>query len=275
MDVVIYHNPACGTSRNALSLIRAVGIEPHVVDYLKSPPARALLQQLVARMALPLRALLRERGTPFAQLGLADPALTDAQIIDAMMAHPILINRPIVVTPLGVKLCRPSETVLDILPFAPREDRVREDGSLFLRDEQIGAGEPRLAKALREAGLPTQDLRESPGRFYSFRTLGGRLIGYGGFELYGTDVLLRSLLVTESGRGQGAGRNMVLLLMSRAFDLGARTAWVLTTDAAPYFETIGFTRHARETAPPAIAGSPQAAGICPASAILLSRSIAL
>jgi arsenate reductase len=127
MDAIIYHNPACGTSRNTLAMIRSAGIEPHVIEYLKTPPSRALLQQLIARMGLPVRALLREKGTPYAELGLGDAALTDDQLLDAMMAHPILINRPIVVTPKGVKLCRPSELVLDLLP-AQQGEFVKEDG---------------------------------------------------------------------------------------------------------------------------------------------------
>ena len=116
MDIVIYHNPACGTSRNALELIRHVGIEPHVVEYLKTPPSRTMVAWLAERAGKPLRDLLREKGTPFAELGLDDPALSDTALIDAMIAHPILINRPIVVSPHGVRLCRPSEQVLDLLP---------------------------------------------------------------------------------------------------------------------------------------------------------------
>jgi arsenate reductase len=115
-DIIIYHNPACGTSRNALAMIRNAGIEPHVVEYLKTPPSRALLESLIARAGIGARALLREKGTPYAELGLDNPNLTDEQLVDAMMAHPILINRPLVVSPLGVRLCRPSETVLDLLP---------------------------------------------------------------------------------------------------------------------------------------------------------------
>ena len=127
MDVIIYHNPACGTSRNTLAMIRNAGIEPHVVEYLKTPPSRALLQQLIARMGMSVRDLLREKGTPFAELGLADPALGDEALLDAMMAHPILINRPIVVSPNGVRLCRPSEAVLELLP--PQHGTfVKEDG---------------------------------------------------------------------------------------------------------------------------------------------------
>ena len=116
MDVVIYHNPDCGTSRNTLAMIRNAGIEPHVIEYLKTPPARALLVQLITRMGITPRDLLRERGTPYTELGLDDPSLSDEALIDAMMAHPVLINRPIVVSPKGVRLCRPSEAVLDLLP---------------------------------------------------------------------------------------------------------------------------------------------------------------
>jgi arsenate reductase len=116
MDVIIYHNPDCGTSRNTVALIRNAGIEPHVIEYLKTPPSRAMLVQLIARMGVATRDLLREKGTPYAELGLGDPGLTDDQLLDAMMRHPILINRPIVVSPKGVKLCRPSEEVLDLLP---------------------------------------------------------------------------------------------------------------------------------------------------------------
>jgi arsenate reductase len=127
MDVIIYHNPQCGTSRNTLGLIRNAGIEPHIVEYAKTPPTRLLLRQLIARMGVSVRDVLREKGTPFQELGLGDPSLSDDQLLDAMMAHPILINRPIVVTPMGVRLCRPSEAVLDILP--PQQGEfVKEDG---------------------------------------------------------------------------------------------------------------------------------------------------
>ncbi|MBW0368314.1 arsenate reductase (glutaredoxin) [Ensifer adhaerens] len=128
VDIVIYHNPDCGTSRNTLAMIRNAGIEPHVVEYLKTPPSRALLEQLIARMGISVRDLLREKGTPYEELGLGEPALTDTELLDAMMEHPILINRPIVVSPLGVKLCRPSEAVLDILPEAQKGAFTKEDG---------------------------------------------------------------------------------------------------------------------------------------------------
>lgn len=275
MDVVVYHNPDCGTSRNTLALIRHAGIEPHVIEYLKSPPNGALLLQLAHRAGRPLRDLMRERGTPFADLGLNDPAVDDAALLAAIAAHPILLNRPIVATPLGVKLCRPSETVLDLLPVAASIDLDKDDGSPFLRDEQVAASDPRLAKALRDAGLPTDDLRTSPGRFYSYRTLGGTLVGYGGFEVSGENVLLRSVIVKEAARGKGIGRNIVLLLMSRAFDAGARNAWLLTASAVPFFERLGFAVVPRETAPEAVRTSPQAMSLCPASAPLLTRRIQL
>ncbi|GAA0257898.1 Arsenate reductase [Methylorubrum aminovorans] len=126
-DVVIYHNPACGTSRNTLAMIRNAGIEPHVVEYLKTLPSRALVRRMLARAGLSVRDVLREKGTPYAELGLADPALTDAQLLDALAAHPVLLNRPLVVSPRGVRLCRPSEAVLDLLP-GQQGEFVKEDG---------------------------------------------------------------------------------------------------------------------------------------------------
>ena len=127
-DIIIYHNPACGTSRNTLAMIRNAGVEPHVIDYQKCPPTRAMLQSLAARMGVPLRGLLREKNTPYAELGLDNPALSDDELLDAIAAHPVLINRPIVVSPLGVRLCRPSELVLEILPADQRGEFIKEDG---------------------------------------------------------------------------------------------------------------------------------------------------
>ncbi len=132
MNVVVYHNPKCGTSRNTLALIRHAGIEPEVIEYLKTPPTRAELVELIARMGVPVRAVIREKGTPYAELGLADPTLSDDRLIDAMIADPILINRPIVVTPNGVRLCRPSEAVLDLLPEMPTAEFRKEDGELVV-----------------------------------------------------------------------------------------------------------------------------------------------
>ncbi len=131
MDVIIYHNPACGTSRNTVGLIRNAGIEPHVIEYLKNPPTRAMVSELVRRMDVPLRALLREKGTPYGDLRLSDPCLSDEQLLDAIEAHPVLLNRPIVISPRGVRLCRPSEEVLDLLPPQRGEFR-KEDGELVV-----------------------------------------------------------------------------------------------------------------------------------------------
>jgi|TARA_R100000900_G_scaffold26209_1_gene20725 arsenate reductase len=127
-DIVVYHNPDCGTSRNTLAMIRNAGIEPHVVEYLKTPPSRAMLESLIERAGLSPREVLREKGTPFAELGLGDESLSDTALVDAMMEHPILINRPLVVSPLGVRLCRPSEAVLDILPSPQQGAFTKEDG---------------------------------------------------------------------------------------------------------------------------------------------------
>lgn len=129
MTVTIYHNPACGTSRNVLAMIRNSGAEPRIIEYLKTPPSRAELVDLIARMGVTPRELLRRKGTPYDELGLDDPKFTDDRLIDLMIEQPILINRPLVVTPLGVKLCRPSETVLDILANPQRKPFVKEEGT--------------------------------------------------------------------------------------------------------------------------------------------------
>ncbi|MEY9183461.1 arsenate reductase [Bradyrhizobium sp. USDA 326] len=129
MSVTIYHNPACGTSRNTLAMIRQSGTEPVVIEYLKTPPSRDKLKELIAAMDVPVRALLREKGTPYKELGLDDPKWTDDQLLDFMLAHPILINRPIVVTPKGARLCRPSEAVIDLLDN-PVGRFVKEDGEV-------------------------------------------------------------------------------------------------------------------------------------------------
>jgi arsenate reductase len=127
-ELTIYHNPACGTSRNTLALIRHAGIEPEVIEYLNTPPDKTTLRRLIDGMGVTVRSVLREKGTPFAQLGLSDSTWTDEQLLDFMLQHPILINRPIVVSPLGVRLCRPSETVMELLPVRQVADFTKEDG---------------------------------------------------------------------------------------------------------------------------------------------------
>jgi arsenate reductase len=133
-DVTIYHNPECGTSRNTLALLRHAGIEPVVIEYLKTPPSKERLRELIDAMGISVRELLREKGTPYAELGLDDPTLSDERLLESMLAHPILINRPIVVTKLGAKLCRPSEAVFEILPVAAVPPFTKEDGEI-VRDD--------------------------------------------------------------------------------------------------------------------------------------------
>lgn len=132
MDVVIYHNPACGTSRNTLALLCHVGVEPRVVEYLKTPLSGPELQAIADQVDGGVRALLRQKGTPYAELGLDDLTLTDAQLLDALQANPILLNRPVVVSPGGARICRPSETVLDLLPSAGLKPFTKEDGEVVV-----------------------------------------------------------------------------------------------------------------------------------------------
>jgi arsenate reductase len=139
-EVTIYHNPECGTSRNTLAMIRNAGIEPTVVEYLRNPPSRSQLASMIAAAGLTVRQAMREKGAPFQELGLGNPALGDEQLLDAMMAHPILINRPFVITPLGTRLCRPSEVVLEILPASQKGIFAKEDGEVVVdeRGERVG-----------------------------------------------------------------------------------------------------------------------------------------
>ncbi len=134
-NITIYHNPECGTSRNVLAMIRDTGDEPTIIEYLKTPPSRDTLQSLIAAMGIPVRAVLRSKGTPYEALGLGDPKWTDEQLIDFMMLHPILINRPIVVTALGTRLCRPSEAVIDLLPQAQLRSFTKEDGQAVINEK--------------------------------------------------------------------------------------------------------------------------------------------
>ena len=139
-DITIYHNPQCGTSRNVLALIRNTGAEPAVIEYLKAPPTREKLKELLARMGIPARELLRRKGTPYDELGLDDATLSDDALLDAMVHHPILMNRPVVVTPLGARLCRPSEAVLEILPLPQRSAFAKEDGEAVIdaKGQRVG-----------------------------------------------------------------------------------------------------------------------------------------
>ena len=199
MSVTIYHNPDCGTSRNVLGLIRNSGEEPHVIEYLKTPPARAELVELIGRMGISVRDLLRRKGTPYDELGLDDPTLTDDQLIDAMMAHPILINRPIVVTPKGVKLCRPSETVLDLLPQPQRGAFAKEDGEAVVMRRQPG----REARAMSEAAAVGPGKAPSMGVFERYLTLWVALCIVAGIAL---GQLLPGAVPRRRPRRGGAGQ---------------------------------------------------------------------
>lgn len=199
--------------------------------------------------------------------------MSDDALLDAAHAHPILINRPIVVSPKGVALCRPSDIVLDLLPQIPATDVLKEEDVPFLLDTRVAGDDPELIAALRDADLPTDDLSD-PGRtFFAYRTLSGKVVGFGGYEIFGTDVLIRSVVILPIGRRQGLGRNVVPLLLHRAFAQGARRAWLLTTSAAEFFTKIGFKPVERDAAPPSILATRQATSLCPSDAHLLSRQI--
>jgi len=275
MRFAIYHNPECGTSRNVLAALRASGIEPDIIEYLKNPPDRSTLFDLIGAIGLPVRGVIRERGTPFKELGLDDLSRTDDELVDAMLKHPILINRPIVVAPDAVQLCRPSDIILDLVNGRAPDDLTKEDGARFLRDRPISGDDRELRSALAEAELPVDDLEEAGRHFFAYHTLDGTLAGFGGYEIYGSDVLLRSVVVPPKARGAGIGRNLVALLARRAFDHGAHRAFVLTTTARSFFARLGFERIDRKAAPPAILATRQAAGLCPSTASLLARRIAL
>lgn len=275
-DVTFYHNPDCGTSRNALALLRLAGIEPLVIEYLTTPPIKDRLRELIALAGLSVRETIRHHPVLVAQLGLSSSRKTDEELLDAMVAHPILINRPIVDTPTAVKLCRPSETVLDLLMAGqvPTADAMKDDHTPFVQDELWLANND-LALHVGAAGLTIEDLTE-PGRtFYRYSLLGGTTVGFGGFELYGPDVLLRSLCVVP--HGQGIGRNMTLLLMRRAFDQGARRAFAFTStlEAAAFHQALRFAPITRGSAPATILATRQATGLCPAWAQLFERALTL
>lgn len=275
MSVTIYHNPDCGTSRNVLALLREAGENPQVIEYLRNPPDRATLERLIADSGMAVRDVLRKKGTPYEELGLGNCALSDAQLIDAMLAHPVLINRPIVVTPRGTRLCRPSDAVVGLLANPPQREILKDEGVPFIVARRIAGDHAGLAQALRDARLPTDDLNEAGRSFFTFSTLAGSHVGYGGFEQCGRDALVRSLVVLPEHRGKGIGRNMLAVLLREAFDAGARTAWLLTLNERAFFEKSGFKPVSRDAAPASILATRQAAGLCPSSAVLLSRAITL
>jgi arsenate reductase len=269
--ITIYHNPDCGTSRNTLALLRETGIDLNVIEYLKTPPSAEELKGFIQRAGLKAHDVIRKKGTPYGELGLDGES--DDALIEAMAAHPILINRPIVVSEKGVALCRPSDVVLDLLPRLTTSDFLKEEGAPFLYDEKMPGSNPALVAALRAEALPIDDVEEPNRTFFAYRTLGGVIVGFAGYELYGADVFLRSIVVPPDGRSKRIGRNLVPLLLYRAHREGARNAWLFTMHASGFFEKIGFKHHTRDEAPASILSTRQAKSLCPASAALMSRAI--
>lgn len=270
MIVTLYHNPDCGTSRNVLGLLRHAGVDLRVIEYLKTPPSREVLQTLIGRAGLSVREVVRRKGTPYTELGLE--GADDDALLDAMVAHPILINRPIVESDKGVALCRPSDVVLDLLPRFPNKEVLKEEGAPFLYDEKMPGSNPALVAALKAEDLPVDDLEEPNRTFFVYRTLGGAVVGFAGYELYGEDAFLRSIVVPPAARGRRIGRNLVPLLLYRARQQGARNAWLLTTGAAGFFEKLGFKHRARDDAPASVLQTRQVKSLCPTSAKLMSKS---
>lgn len=274
MSTTIYHNPACGTSRNVLAMIRNTGEEPLIIEYLKTPPTRDELLSLVARMDVPLRSVLRRKGTPFDELSLGNPEVSDAQLLDAVEANPILINRPIVITPRGVKLCRPSEAVLELLETPQRTAFVKEDGDPVVAPVPVDPMElPVLGAVLDAANLPSSDIALPGRQFYRFATTLGETVGFGGLEGDGPDLLVRSLVVLSTHQGKGYGEAIAVALERLAAAQGAKRLHLLSQAAAPFFVHIGFVVSDRASAPTGIAASEEFAGLCPASAHYLSKPV--
>jgi arsenate reductase len=238
MNVTIYHNPACGTSRNVLGMIRDAGIEPRIVEYLKTPPTRD----------------------------------------DAVARNPILIERPIVAAPRGVRLCRPSEAVLELLDAPQAGDLTTEKitnqsgAPIVVASELSAAALPELRAALAEAGLPPIDPM-SPAVFHRFAITGGQTVGYGGIEGSGKDRLLRSLVILPAFRGKGFGAAAADRLERIAGNAGATRLHLLTMTAAPFFEKLGYVTRDRMSAPGAIAVTSEFATLCPATARYMVKPV--
>ncbi|MDB5395388.1 MAG: arsC, partial [Rhodospirillales bacterium] len=265
MTVTIYHNPDCGTSRNVLAMIRNAGIEPRIIEYLETPPTRDELLSLVARMGIPLRAVLRRKGTPFDELGLGDPDVTDDALLDAVERHPILINRPIVITPRSVKLCRPSEVVLEVLDTRQRTAFVKEDGDPVVMPISLAGGQlEELHAALESAALPNSDITLAGRQLYRFTTTLGELVGFGGLEGDGGDRLVRSVVVLPSFRRRGYGKAITIALERLAVRDGATRLHLLTETAVPFFQSAGYVAAERAAAPSDIAASAEFTKLCQA-----------
>jgi arsenate reductase len=238
MNVEIYHNPSCSMSRNALRLIRETGVEPRIIEYLETPPDRAELMQLLEAARISVPEILRSKESHFADLGLGDNPLPDSALLDALDAHPILMQRPIVVTALGVNVCRPPELVLALLQNAPRPGTKREDGSDFLIDEEIPFSAELIAE-LTSADASASELTEACTTL-RVRTLDGAEIGHAGFQIRGKAAELIAFTVLPAARRAHAGTNMMRLVLRRAYDLGAREMTVTTDRAVEFLAAVGF-----------------------------------
>ncbi len=271
MSVTIFHNPGCGTSSNTLAVLEAAGLAPRVVEYLQTPPSPPEIVDLARRAGVPLRALIRRRGTPFDQLGLGDPGMTDADLLDAIAAHPILLNRPIVVTDKAVALCRPSDAVLDMIE-APTPDVMRKaDGAPLVTVRPLAEAEA-ARNALAAAGLPVDGIEGAHVALFEAIDSTRARVGFGALEGKGPDLLLRSIVIVPERRGQGLGAPLVHALERAAARRGAERLHLLT-DTAPFFETAGFGRADRMSAPQSIAATAEFSTLCPASAVYLTRPV--
>ena len=275
MRLVIWHNPECGTSRNVLHILQACALDPQIVLYRETPPDRETLARTISDAGMSVRDCLRRKGTPYDAMGLDDPGLSGDDLLDAMLREPVLINRPFVRTGLGVALCRPAEVVFDLIDVPVPSDLTRSNGAALARDKRIGPDDPQLVAALETEALPVSDLASSGAIFFSYATPDGKPAGFGGFQPLGEDALIRSVVVLPDRRGQGLSKAIVPLLLRRAFDAGARMAWLLTDTAPGAFEKLGFAGADRSEAPKALRATEEFSALCPDSAVLMRKAIAL
>lgn len=269
MAVTIYHNNDCGTSRNALAVAVHCGIIPRIVEYLKSPPSRDELRDILAKGRMSPQRIIRKKEPLYAELGLGNAS--DDTLFDAIAAHPILLNRPLVVTESDAALCRPSDVTLDFLPEGPRTDFFKENGVPFLRDRMIDASDPGFLATHRAESFAGDDSHAHNKTLYVYRTLGGDVLGYGGFEIYGTDAYLRSIAVKSYARNRRIGTALVGLLQYRVRRAGGKQVWLLSSTATHFFETLGFERCEFSDAPQAIAERRLNHSTYPLGTVLLKR----
>lgn len=274
MSVTIYHNPDCGTSRNVLAALERLGLQAQVIEYLKTPPDAQTLASLIKAAGISVRDAIRVKGTPYKELGLDGGHWSDAKLIEQMVQHPILINRPIVSTEQGVQLCRPSDVILDLVDVPDQLSLQKEEGVPFLRDARVLATDPALGQALVACNLAS-DRHESATQFFQYSSTDGVGLAHAGMDVAGEHAVIHSVVVDYERRRQGLGRNVLALLLRRAFEQGARHAWVVTGTAGGFFESSGFRESAPETAPQDIQASPSMHQRSAAGATLYSRKISL